>query len=149
MYFINSSRITNDCSFEIWFFPFPSHLILDSTGTEPGRRKMTRECVPLSFSFFCCCFVVLSVLIPYSEKRSNKMPVLFNTILEFVDADYELRKNSYACIKGTLLHFVYLDTVLKFYWLIFYKFKIIILTSLFFKLKQTFYVLQHIFCVGF
>lgn len=113
-----------------------------------GEKWQGSVCLCRSL-FFVVALCVLSVLIPYSEKRSNKMPVLFNTILEFVDADYELRKNSYARIKGTLLHFVYLDTVLKFYWLIFYKFKIIILTSLFFKLKQTFYVLQHIFCVGF
>ena len=61
---------------------------------------MTTECVPLSFSFFvvafcvcvCVCVCVLSVLILYSEKRREKMPILFNNLLEFVDADYEIRK---------------------------------------------------------
>ena len=40
----------------------------------------------------CVCVCVLSVLILYSEKRREKMPILFNNLLEFVDADYEIRK---------------------------------------------------------
>ena len=56
--------------------------------------------MPLSFSLFVLalsvCVRALSVLIPYSDKRRDKIPILFNTLLEFIDADMNLVKPVYT-----------------------------------------------------
>ena len=54
--------------------------------------------MPLSFSLFvlALCVCELSVLIPYSDKRRDKILIFSNTLLEFVDADMNLVKPVYT-----------------------------------------------------